>query len=108
MQTPGVAKYLQALSGVTPGSARGDIPRTEDAALKRLSEEFESIFIGEMLKQMCSASFESGLFGNSRASKIYREIYDETLAGEMAGSGGIGLGRIIYDELKASGSHKAR
>jgi flagellar protein FlgJ len=106
MQTPGVAKYLQALSGVTPGSARRELPRTEDEALKRLSEEFETIFIGELLKEMRNTSLESGLLGNSRASKMYTEMYDETLAGEMSRSGGLGLSRTVYDQLKASVNRK--
>jgi Rod binding domain-containing protein len=106
MQTTGVAKYLQALSGVSPGSARREAPRTEDEALRRLSEEFETVFIGELLKEMRNTSLESGLLGNSRAGRIYREMFDDTLAGEMAGSGGLGIGKMVYDELKSQAGRK--
>ncbi len=75
-------------------------PKTEDEALVQASVQFEAMFIGTLLKQMRSTTLESGLFGQDRASKIYREMYDDALAAEMAASGSLGIGAMMLQELR--------
>lgn len=82
-----------------PGKAA--VPRTEDEALQLVTMQFEALFIGALLKQMRESTMQSGLFGTDRASRIYREMHDEALANEMAGSGALGIGRMMLQELRA-------
>ncbi len=49
---------------------------------------------------MRDSSLDAGVLGNSRAYKMYREMHDTALAREMAQTGEIGIGKMIYQELK--------
>ena len=68
--------------------------------LKSACTEFESIFITYMLKSMRNTLAEDGLFGKSNEAKIVKSMFDEKLAMATARGGGIGLGRILFEELK--------
>jgi len=94
-----IGQSLQVLSSLEPGSAGGPAPRSERAVLKKVSQEFEAIFIGEMLKEMRNTPLGSGLLDQDRASKMYQDMSDQALARNMAESGGIGIARMIETEL---------
>jgi len=68
--------------------------------LKRTCTEFESIFIIYMLKSMRNTLVEDGLFGKTNEAKIVKSMFDEKLALGIARGGGIGLGRMLFEELK--------
>lgn len=67
--------------------------------LKKVSQEFESIFLGYMLKQMRKTVPEDPLFGNSTAKDIFYEMYDDAVARELSKAGGIGLASLLYKQL---------
>ena len=68
--------------------------------LKRTCTEFESIFIAYMLKSMKNTLVEDGFFGKTNEAKIIKSMFDEKLALGIARGGGIGLGRMLFEELK--------
>lgn len=68
--------------------------------LKRTCTEFESIFITYMLKSMRNTLVEDGLFGKTNEAKIVKSMFDEKLALGIARGGGIGLGTMLFEELK--------
>ena len=71
-----------------------------DTRLKRACAEFESIFITYILKSMRKTILEDGLLGNSNESKIFNAMFDEKLAQGIAKSGGIGLGKMLFEQVK--------
>jgi len=71
-----------------------------DNRLKRTCTEFESIFITYMLKSARNTLVEDGLFGKTNGDKIVKAMFDEKLALGIARGGGIGLGRMLFEELK--------
>lgn len=72
----------------------------EDAKLKKVSQDFESIFLVYLLREMRKTIPKSGFLDGGVANDIFREILDEKLAGEVAKSGGIGLGELLYEQLR--------
>ena len=68
--------------------------------LKRTCLEFESIFLTYILKTMKNTITEDGLIGKSHESKIFRSMFDENLALGIARGGGIGLGALLFEQLK--------
>ena len=78
-----------------PGSQKDVL----NSRLKSACTEFESIFITYMLKSMRNTLVEDGLFGKSNEAKIVKSMFDEKLAIGIARGGGIGLGRILFEEL---------
>ena len=66
--------------------------------LKALSQQFESIFVHQLLKSMRSTVQKSGLFG-SHATQMYESIHDEEMANLLTEQKGIGLAEVIYRDL---------
>ena len=97
-----VGQSIDALAAVSPGVRREQAPRSDRAALKRVAEEFEAIFLDELFKAGRSTMLESGLFGKDRATKMYEEMHDEAMARSMAASGGLGIGKMLEAELSRS------
>jgi flagellar protein FlgJ len=73
---------------------------TDDAKLREAANDFESIFIQQMLKTMRKTSFESDLLPKSEGEKVFQSLLDEQYAQISAKSGSLGLGEMIYQQLK--------
>ena len=71
----------------------------DQAELKKTAEEFEAVFIGQLLKIMRETIEESGLEGNGFGKGIYTELFDQEIALGMARRGALGIGDIIYKSL---------
>ena len=68
--------------------------------LKQVCSEFESLFIAYMLKSMRKTVEDGGLIRESNEGKIFKSMFDEKLALSIANSGGIGLGAVLFEQLK--------
>ena len=66
------------------------------AELKKVAEEFEAVFIAQLLKIMRETIEESGLEGSGFGKSIYTELFDQEIALSMAKRGALGISDIIY------------
>ncbi len=75
--------------------------RDSDANLKKVAQEFESLFVGEMLKSMRSANDVLAKDNplNTETVKQYQSMYDQQLAVTMSRQGGIGLQDVLMRQL---------
>ena len=76
--------------------------KTSDGNLRKVAQEFESLFIGEMLKSMRSATEVLGKDNpmNTPEAKQYQEMYDQQLAVSMSREGGgIGLADVLLRQM---------
>ncbi len=71
--------------------------KTPDA-IKEVAKQFESVFVGMMLKSMRQAKLAEGIFDSSQ-SDFYRDMYDQQISVHLAGEGGIGLADMIEKQL---------
>lgn len=71
----------------------------EKAELKKAAVEFESMFINQLLKVMRETVEKSELFHGGSGEEIYTSLFDTELSREIASSGGIGLDKILLDQL---------
>ncbi len=76
--------------------------KTDDTKLREASDDFEAIFIEQMLKTMRKTSLESDFIKKSEGEKIFRSMLDEHYAILSAKSGRLGLGEMIYQQLKSN------
>jgi flagellar protein FlgJ len=80
------------------------IPETkgvsDDTKLREAANDFEAIFIQQMLKTMRKTSFESDLLPKSEGEKVFQSLLDEQYALLSAKSASLGLGEMIYQQLK--------
>lgn len=76
--------------------------KDSDANMRKVAQEFESLFLGEMLKSMRSATETLGQDNplNTPAAKQYQEMYDQQLAVSMSREGGgIGLADVLMRQM---------
>ena len=73
-----------------------------DIDLQEASEQFESLLLNFMIREMRATVPESTLLPRSMAEEIFTGMLDEKIADDMAENGGIGLSRLIFDQLKPS------
>ena len=82
------------------------IPETkgvsDDDKLREAANDFEAIFIQQMLKTMRKTSFESDLLPKSEGEKVFQSLLDEQYALLSAKSRSLGLSEMIYQQLKSN------
>lgn len=70
--------------------------------IRKVAQEFESLFMNEMLKAMrqANAAFGEGNFMNSNESKTYQDMHDQQLAVTLSKEGrGIGLADVLVRQM---------
>ncbi len=67
--------------------------------LKKVSQEFEALFLERIWKEMKKTVSPDGIFHNSIAQK-YLGMFDWQFALTLSKDGGIGLGDFLYNQLK--------
>jgi peptidoglycan hydrolase FlgJ len=71
-------------------------------ALRQAAQQFESLFVGMVLKSMRQANFSDPLFGSDQAS-MYQDMYDDQIASEISKGRGLGLADMLVQQLRRSG-----
>jgi len=67
--------------------------------LKKAAQEFESVFVGYMLKTMRQSVQESNVFGEGFGGDIFNSLFDSELAKKVSQGGSFGLAETMYKEL---------
>ena len=75
--------------------------KDEKVALKKVAQQFESMFVQMMLKNMrqANAVFEKDSLMNSEETKFYRDMYDDQLSLTLSHGRGIGIADAMYKQL---------
>ncbi|MET1078208.1 MAG: flagellar assembly peptidoglycan hydrolase FlgJ [Pseudomonas sp.] len=75
--------------------------RDSEGNIRKVAQEFESLFLNEMMKAMRSANnvFAEGNFMNSNESKTYQDMYDQQLAVTLSKEQGLGLADVLTRQL---------
>ncbi len=74
--------------------------KSDDQQLREAANEFEAILMQQVMKSMRDSGFESGLVRKSDGEKVFQSMLDEQYARLNLQSGGLGLGELIYQQLK--------
>src|SRR4051794_5226307 len=72
--------------------------------LREATQQFESLFISQLMKSMRDTVPQSHLMGSGSGQQLFREMLDQELAGRVAESGGIGIGEMLYRQLSPNRS----
>jgi flagellar protein FlgJ len=77
--------------------------KNSEGNMRKVAQEFESLFLNEMLKSMRSATEALGKDNpmNTPAAKQYQEMYDQQLAVSLSREGGgIGLADVLMRQMQ--------
>ena len=90
------------LSQVKRQSRQDEAYAGQKRQLQQTCQEFESYFLAYLLKSMRKTVPKSDLLGGGLADEIYHSMLDEKLAENIAHAGGVGIGRLLYQQLSGS------
>ncbi|NLT94385.1 MAG: flagellar biosynthesis protein FlgJ [Clostridia bacterium] len=93
-------KFSEILNKVEKG-------KDDAAKLMEACQQFESIFIHQMISQMRATIPEGGLLEKSTGEEIFQDMLDQQYAENISKAGGIGLAKILYDQLAPRINNKA-
>ncbi|MDX2274728.1 MAG: rod-binding protein [Hyphomonadaceae bacterium] len=85
-----------AISTTAPPGPRAD---NVDPAVRRAAEEFESMFLSQMLAPMFEGLDADGLGGGGMGEEMFRPMLIEQYAKAISQAGGVGLADSIIAEL---------
>lgn len=88
------ARLLQQQS-----SAGGGLDEKQRQKLKKVSQDFEALFVGMMMKSMRETVAKDKLTGGGHGEDVYRSMLDQQYAEESVKRGGLGLAKQIEKEL---------
>lgn len=105
------AQLLQAQSATAEGRVETTRERVEAIAadagrsprnermLRQAAQDFESVFVSQMLAPMFAGLKTDGLFGGGHAEGIYRAMMTDEMGASIARAGGVGIADSIYEQL---------
>ncbi len=93
-------------SAPTPLGKEPGVKNLDEGKLKKACEDFESIFISKMLKVMRQSIPKTGLLDGGSQQDMYLSLFDEELSKSMAKKGGMGLGKILYQNVTNQGKNR--
>ena len=91
----------KASSGTGPHKA-DPLDEKKKAQLKKATQEFESIFVGYMLKTMRSTVPKSDMSDESFGADILDGMFDGEVAKHISHNGGLGIGEMLYKQITGS------
>jgi len=93
--------FAASLYALSPSSAAPEAKSVGHGAdeLEVAAQQFEALFLQDMLKSMRSASL-GGALGDSDQTKLFRELHDKQLASSLGASGSIGIADLIVRQLR--------
>ncbi len=70
----------------------------EKSALKPVAEQFESLFVEQILKEARKVKLDDGWLDSDKAD-FYKDWYDKQLSQSISAKGGLGLADTIVEQL---------
>jgi len=75
------------------------VSEADKAAARDAAEQFEAVFIAQMLAPMFETVPTDGPMGGGHAEGIYRGMMVQEVGKSIASNGGIGIADQVYSEL---------
>lgn len=93
------------IEGISPGPAKKEIEnlystKQEDKKLKEACQEFESLFLTQLLSTMRSSIPKADIFGDRKKEEMLQDLMDGEVAKAWSQADGIGLANILYQQMK--------
>lgn len=91
---------MQAGNALAAGRSLPNIRRVETLQeAKKVAEEFEAVFLGQMLQPMFRNIDAAEPFGGSASEKMWRTMQVDEYGKALAKAGGIGIADSVFREI---------
>lgn len=78
----------------------------DDKEIRQVCRDFEKIFLSMMYKQMKATVPKAELFPEDASRDIFESMMDDSLMEEVSKGNGLGLGDVLYKQLKKQLNNK--
>jgi peptidoglycan hydrolase FlgJ len=95
----GAQENIQRVTTLAHLGAGGKKTPMTDAQMNSVSQDFESLFLTQMLGSMFGDSTGESLFGSSESKDIYKSLIMNEYGKNIAKNGGIGIASSVKKEL---------
>ena len=104
---PGLNSQVASSKANTAGPTyvTGTVDKT--SKLYKVSQEFEAIFIKQMLNVMRKSVSKTGLLDGGMAEEIFEDMLYDEYAKKMAVTGSFGIADMIYGQLNLASADAA-
>lgn len=89
----------KAAASVGVKSARGPVAGLDLERAREKAEEFEAVFIAQMMAPMFENLSTDGFFGGGHGENVFRTLLIDEYGKVMARAGGIGLADTVLKEM---------
>lgn len=87
-----MAKTVQQQSRAQPDSKKSE-------KMQKACQDFESLFLHYMMKEMRQTVPQDALFGGGQAESLYTSMLDAEVAKKISSQRGMGLAPILFQQL---------
>jgi peptidoglycan hydrolase FlgJ len=87
------------MDAAATGKAGRKTSDRETLAARKVAKEFETLFVGMMLKSMRETVGKDKLTDGGHGEEIYRSLLDQEYAKSMTENGGVGLSAMLERQL---------
>ena len=84
----------------TPQPLSQALPSSEDAKLRRATQELEGVFVQELFKAMRETVPEGGIVDGGPGEDMFSSMMDQTISAEAASGWERGIGAALYRQLR--------
>lgn len=88
-----------AMNATQNGPINAPIPTADVAKAKKTAQDFEGVFLTQMLSQMFSGLSTDGPFGGGQGESMFRSLMLDEYGKQIAAQGGIGIASKVTAEL---------
>jgi flagellar protein FlgJ len=74
--------------------------KLSDKEMEQVGKQFESLLLHQLLSAMRKTVPENELFGNTPADEMYKDMFDQQIAEQVADSGQTGISQSITEEIR--------
>lgn len=74
-------------------------PTADEAAARAAAEEFEAVFLAQMMAHMFEGISTDGPFGGGQAEQVYRSLLTNEYGRLATASGGLGIADQVMSEI---------
>lgn len=94
------AQVLEAqVAAAKNGLKSASTSEADKLAARDAAEQFEAVFIAQMLQPMFESVPTDGMMGGGHAEGMYRSMFVTEASKEIARNGGVGIADQVYREL---------
>ncbi|MBL4615581.1 MAG: rod-binding protein [Magnetovibrio sp.] len=87
-------------TAMTQTKALPSIPRNASLSkLRETAQDFEAVFLSQMMKPMFEGIQTDGPFGGGQAEQMYRDLMVDEYGKSIAKAGGIGIADAVFKEM---------